>query len=160
MSKQKVMSAVKEIREKMESLESLAKHFPDDEERPPIPKWIEKGITHDERLSSKRALVYPLLVLRNAIVPMASLGSNLSWIMILGGIMLIYMGYAMLKNIRNAELSGGMYQASPVVAGVLLAVGNPYFIIWWATVGATLILSAAEFGYVVFIAFIDRKSVV
>jgi threonine/homoserine/homoserine lactone efflux protein len=71
----------------------------------------------------------------------------------LGGIMLIYMGYAMLKNMRNAELSGAMYQASPVVAGVLLAVGNPYFIIWWATVGATLIVSAAEYGFVVFIAF-------
>ena len=25
-----------------------------------IPKWIEKGITHDERISSKRALAYPL----------------------------------------------------------------------------------------------------
>ena len=33
--------------------ERLAKHFPDDEERPPIPKWIEKGVTHDERLSQR-----------------------------------------------------------------------------------------------------------
>jgi anaerobic selenocysteine-containing dehydrogenase len=45
--------------------ESLAKHFPDDKERPPIPKWIEKSITHDERISSKRALAYPLLVMSN-----------------------------------------------------------------------------------------------
>ena len=45
--------------------ESLAKHFPTDNERPPIPKWIEKGITHDERLSSKRAAAYPLLVMSN-----------------------------------------------------------------------------------------------
>jgi anaerobic selenocysteine-containing dehydrogenase len=43
----------------------LAEHFPDDEERPPIPKWIEKGPSHDERLSSQRARKYPLLLLSN-----------------------------------------------------------------------------------------------
>jgi molybdopterin guanine dinucleotide-containing S/N-oxide reductase-like protein len=45
--------------------ERLAKNFPDDKERPPIPKWIEKGITHDERLSSARAKRYPLLMMSN-----------------------------------------------------------------------------------------------
>ena len=45
--------------------ERLAKTFPDDKERPPIPKWIEKGDTHDERLSSERAKKYPLLIMSN-----------------------------------------------------------------------------------------------
>ena len=44
---------------------NLEKHFPNDEERPPYPQWIEKGITHDERLSSRRARTYPLLVITN-----------------------------------------------------------------------------------------------
>ena len=43
----------------------LAKHFPDDKERPPVPHWIEKGESHDERLSSQRANQYPLLILSN-----------------------------------------------------------------------------------------------
>ena len=43
----------------------LAQHFPDDLERPPIPKWIEKGETHNERLSSERAKKYPLLQISN-----------------------------------------------------------------------------------------------
>jgi trimethylamine-N-oxide reductase (cytochrome c) len=45
----------------------LAENFPDDEERPPYPKWIEggPGWTHDERLSSERAKKYPLLVISN-----------------------------------------------------------------------------------------------
>jgi nitrate reductase alpha subunit len=43
----------------------LAKYFPDDMERPPIPKWIEKSQTHDERLSSERAKMYPLLMMSN-----------------------------------------------------------------------------------------------
>jgi len=45
--------------------ERLDKHFPNDQERPPIPKWIEKGETHDERLSSERAKKYPLLIMSN-----------------------------------------------------------------------------------------------
>jgi molybdopterin guanine dinucleotide-containing S/N-oxide reductase-like protein len=45
--------------------ERLAKHFPDDKERPPIPKWIEKSQTHDERISSERAKMFPLLMMSN-----------------------------------------------------------------------------------------------
>ncbi len=43
----------------------LAEHFPDDKERPPIPKWIEKSATHDERISSERAAMFPLLMMSN-----------------------------------------------------------------------------------------------
>jgi molybdopterin guanine dinucleotide-containing S/N-oxide reductase-like protein len=43
----------------------LAEHFPDDRERPPIPKWIEKGETHDERISSERAAMFPMLLMSN-----------------------------------------------------------------------------------------------
>jgi molybdopterin guanine dinucleotide-containing S/N-oxide reductase-like protein len=43
----------------------LARHFPEDKERPPYPKWIEKGPTHDERISSERARKYPLLLMSN-----------------------------------------------------------------------------------------------
>ena len=45
--------------------ERLAAHFPDDDERQPLPKWIEKGESHDERLSSERAGTYPLLCMSN-----------------------------------------------------------------------------------------------
>ncbi|MFC1861236.1 molybdopterin-dependent oxidoreductase, partial [Chloroflexota bacterium] len=45
--------------------ESLAKYFPCDKERPPYPKWIEKSETHDERLSSEKASMFPLLLMSN-----------------------------------------------------------------------------------------------
>jgi anaerobic selenocysteine-containing dehydrogenase len=45
--------------------ERLYKNFPDDKERPPYPKWIEKGETHDERISSDRARIFPLLLMSN-----------------------------------------------------------------------------------------------
>ena len=43
----------------------LADNFPDDEERPPVPHWIERGVTHDERLSGDRAKLYPFLCVSN-----------------------------------------------------------------------------------------------
>lgn len=43
----------------------LSDHFPEDTERPSIPHWIEKGESHDERLSSERAKKYPLLICSN-----------------------------------------------------------------------------------------------
>jgi len=45
--------------------QNLAKYFPEDKERPPVPHWIEKGAGHDERLSSDRARQYPLLLMSN-----------------------------------------------------------------------------------------------
>jgi trimethylamine-N-oxide reductase (cytochrome c) len=45
--------------------ERLASYFPNDKERPPVPHWVEKSASHDERVSSKRAKKYPLLVVSN-----------------------------------------------------------------------------------------------
>ena len=45
--------------------QNLTKYFPDDIERPPVPHWIEKGESHDERISSPRAKKYPLLQVSN-----------------------------------------------------------------------------------------------
>ncbi|MEW6665250.1 MAG: molybdopterin-dependent oxidoreductase [Thermodesulfobacteriota bacterium] len=45
--------------------ERLARQFPHDDERGPYPKWIEKGITHDERRTSDRAKMLPLLLMSN-----------------------------------------------------------------------------------------------
>jgi trimethylamine-N-oxide reductase (cytochrome c) len=47
------------------SSSDLERHFPHDAERPPVPHWIEKGVSHDERLSSVRADKYPLLCVSN-----------------------------------------------------------------------------------------------
>jgi trimethylamine-N-oxide reductase (cytochrome c) len=45
--------------------ERLAIYFPDDKERTPLPHWIERGETHDERLSGERARSYPLVIVSN-----------------------------------------------------------------------------------------------
>ena len=45
--------------------QNLARHFPDDKERPPVPHWIAYGESHQESLSHPRARDYPLLIMSN-----------------------------------------------------------------------------------------------
>ncbi|MBN1461870.1 MAG: molybdopterin-dependent oxidoreductase [Armatimonadetes bacterium] len=45
--------------------ERLATMFPDDEERPPLPKWIPYGESHQESLEHPRSKKYPLLLISN-----------------------------------------------------------------------------------------------
>ncbi|MBP1707330.1 MAG: molybdopterin oxidoreductase [Chloroflexi bacterium] len=45
--------------------QTLAEKFPDDNERPPYPKWIPFNDTHQESLLHPRAKDYPLLVVSN-----------------------------------------------------------------------------------------------
>ena len=47
------------------SSSDIEKYMPDDEERPPVPHWVEKSDYHDERLSSERTKNYPLLCMSN-----------------------------------------------------------------------------------------------
>jgi molybdopterin guanine dinucleotide-containing S/N-oxide reductase-like protein len=43
----------------------LLEHFPNDEERPPVPHWIPFGKTHQESREHPRAKKYPLLIVSN-----------------------------------------------------------------------------------------------
>jgi trimethylamine-N-oxide reductase (cytochrome c) len=43
----------------------LADHYPNDTERGPLPKWVEKSDFHDERIGGERAKKYPLLLMSN-----------------------------------------------------------------------------------------------
>lgn len=82
---------------------------------------------------------------------------NLSYVKeiigIVGGLFLLIMGIGMFRSISNAEVRANRHTHSPIVAGILISLGNPYFIIWWATVGAALILRSAEFGILWFLIF-------
>jgi threonine/homoserine/homoserine lactone efflux protein len=65
---------------------------------------------------------------------------------ITGGIFLFWMGVDILRGLKHTEIKEKMERRSPIAAGVFLSLGNPYFIIWWATVGSALIMRSADFG--------------
>jgi len=70
-----------------------------------------------------------------------------------GGIFLLIMGIVMFQNIRKVEIFSDKYSHSAMMAGILLSLSNPYFLIWWATVGATLISQSVVFGMLGFLIF-------
>jgi threonine/homoserine/homoserine lactone efflux protein len=67
-----------------------------------------------------------------------------------GGLFLFYMGLGMLRDLRREQVASSetdRYKGRlPVAAGALLSLGNPYFLVWWATIGAALTLRSAEYG--------------
>lgn len=65
---------------------------------------------------------------------------------IAGGLYLFFMALNMFKSIKNEDFAAQKDRHSPVLSGIMLSIGNPYFLIWWATAGATLVMKSAEFG--------------
>ena len=86
---------------------------------------------------------------------------------LLGGAMLVFMGVSMVLSrggvvgkSRAARPEGGRgndaadpFPYHPVVAGVITTAANPYYFLWWATLGAALTINALEFGLVVLVVF-------
>ncbi len=60
-----------------------------------------------------------------------------------GGSFLVFLAIQTFQGLGGS--GAGVAQttgSSPLAAGILLSAGNPYFLIWWATVGLTLITTA------------------
>jgi threonine/homoserine/homoserine lactone efflux protein len=73
---------------------------------------------------------------------------------LVGGILLVFLGILMVRS--RKEIAGGDKDYIPynsITTGVLTTSANPYFFLWWATVGALLISNAQEFGAIVVVAF-------
>jgi threonine/homoserine/homoserine lactone efflux protein len=71
-----------------------------------------------------------------------------------GGAFLLFMAIGMLRSSRRKDqLNARTARTSPLTAGILLSGGNPYFLIWWATVGLALAMTAKELGIWAFALF-------
>ena len=69
-------------------------------------------------------------------------------IAVLGGAMLLWMGWGMIRDARRGLLEihteagerdpekAGILR-NPVISGMVVSISNPYWVIWWATIGLT-----------------------
>ncbi len=73
---------------------------------------------------------------------------------ILGGLFLFKMGIGLLQSIRGTRIGQSHHRYTPLQAGVVLSIANPYFLVWWATIGAMLITGAYQFGLWGLVAFV------
>jgi threonine/homoserine/homoserine lactone efflux protein len=69
-------------------------------------------------------------------------------ISLVGGIVLICMGIqAFMTRKKIAHMEHGDSKHASFIAGVLATGANPYFFLWWATIGTMLIMNAYLFGF-------------
>ncbi len=75
---------------------------------------------------------------------------------VLGGAMLIWLGIGMFWAKTRVIERGKDLPYNSVVAGVVTSALNPFFILWWATIGSMLIMNSLglSFGITGFILFI------
>ena len=71
----------------------------------------------------------------------------------IGGLIMIYMGFRMVKTEKKTNEEYEKVKHSALVAGIVTTGANPYFLLWWATVGAVLIMNATIFGFAGFLIF-------
>ncbi len=74
---------------------------------------------------------------------------------VLGGVVLLWMGWDLTRSVWQApaafdasrpEQGTSVVRSGLISAGVLLSVSNPYWLLWWATVGSATMLRFLEFG--------------
>lgn len=82
-----------------------------------------------------------------------------TFIAVVGGLVLLWMGYDMVKGALQGQIqlhltpAGGEAAAveaarelSPQMAGFLTSLSNPYWSLWWATIGLTLMTQSMQKG--------------
>lgn len=67
---------------------------------------------------------------------------------LVGGLFLIFLGIRMIQRRSDKESVKTAFPYHPFVAGVITTISNPYFILWWASVGASLIILGLNFGII------------
>lgn len=72
---------------------------------------------------------------------------------LIGGLIMIYMGFRTIKTEKKTSEEYEEYRHSSIIAGILTTGANPYFLLWWATIGAALIVNATLFGFMGFLVF-------
>ncbi len=69
-----------------------------------------------------------------------------------GGILLLFLGWKMIIYARSGKEEKPVLR-NPWILGIVVSASSPYFFLWWATVGASLIVKAIEISLLAFILF-------
>ena len=73
---------------------------------------------------------------------------------LVAGVLLVFMGMGMIRSRRTVAEKGLEHiPKNSILAGAITTSANPYFLLWWATVGAALIAGAQYYGALVVVIF-------
>ena len=125
---------------------------------------IGGAVVTQRRAQFRGAMVGPLIVCGHAVLEvllvagvvlglgrLLVLGPIKGVIGLVGGAVLVWMGLGMLSSVKALTLSaadaGANSHQHPVLAGILTSLSNPYWIIWWATIGLGYIALSLRLGF-------------
>ncbi len=78
---------------------------------------------------------------------------------IIGGLFLLWMGFSMVKSSIGSEVTLELNvdtskgNLNPTVAGIIASLSNPYWTLWWASIGATYVFWSFQRGIIGLIIF-------
>ena len=106
---------------------------------------LKKGARAGYKMAVGHTIVeFPLVVLLGiGVFSLESFPEFRIIISVLGAITLfVFAGLQVRSVLKNNELTSTNQKHDPLIAGILLSVLNPFFIIWWLTIGFKLISDA------------------
>lgn len=119
-----------------------------------ISETVRRGFWAGPVVVLGHAVMEFLMVVLLALGLSRLLGGNVTGVVIglLGGSVLVWMGYSSLRNLKHRrvvliyEEANAKVGAAPVIAGVTASLANPYWFLWWGTVGASYVLWSLQNG--------------
>lgn len=123
-----------------------------------ISESIRRGPTAGPRIISGHAILEGILVVALVLGLAPLLRKDLFFIGIsfAGAAILVWMGLGMFRGLNGLKLdweTGTRKGGNLMAAGVLLSISNPYWVIWWATIGLSFMAHAQEAGLLGVLAF-------
>ena len=97
-----------------------------------------------------------VLALLGGLAPFFSRDEVFIFVSLLGGAILLWMACMMFKELPGLKLKveeDGQKPRSLILSGILLSLANPYWFIWWATIGIGYIMYSVKFGIPGIVAF-------
>lgn len=120
-----------------------------------IGESLRQGFRAGPRIVLGHGIVEVALValLAFGLAPLLTHPGLLRGIGIVGGALMIWMGVDLVRHSRAvaasalAGTSGGGGAGAAIRAGMFTSLGNPYFYIWWSTIGLAFILRGRDVGW-------------
>ena len=121
-----------------------------------IQETMRRGFMAGPYVATGHAMLELLVVAALALGLSQVIGSDplIATVGVLGGLFLLWLGWRMLRDpTRSAPwLTDPRHDTSrqsvtgPIVGGILVSLSNPFWTVWWITVGAAFITRSLELG--------------
>jgi threonine/homoserine/homoserine lactone efflux protein len=92
-----------------------------------------------------------VLALLLGMAPLLQRDDVFVFISVAGGSILLWMAFSMFRNLPNLSLEvipKSEKAKNLIVAGIVFSLANPYWIIWWASIGLGYIIHSVKFGVI------------